>query len=148
MSLVRLIYGSELAVGHGPNDISDILMESRDYNPSHDISGLLCYDMRYFLQWLEGERSAVNSLYARILKDPRHTGAEIIEYADIDSRTFGDWSMAVVSTREAAADIVRKYCPQGNFDPFELSGYGARQLMIELAEDRREFLSQEIARVN
>ncbi len=150
MKMVRLIYFSQLATGYGPNDINDILLESRAYNPQHGISGVLCYDIRWFLQWLEGERSAVNRLYARILKDPRHTGAEIIEYSDIESRLFGDWSMAaaVIGKRESALKIVEKYCGGSYFSPMVLDGEGAMNLMIDVAEDRKEFLAQEISIVD
>lgn len=145
MGLVRLVYASALSENCGVTDLGNILREARDRNREIGLTGLLCYDLRYFLQWLEGPRRAVNSLYAAILKDPRHTGALLIEYAEADCREFTDWAMGVVSARDSARELLFKYCPSGEFEPFELTATAAKALMIELARERRQFLSKTVA---
>jgi hypothetical protein len=46
------------------------------------------------MQILEGEETAVDETYGRILKDPLHTDLMLLECAPIKTRSFGRWSMA------------------------------------------------------
>ena len=57
--LVRLLYASR-AVDPSPDVIEDILAQSRQFNPSCGITGILCYGGGIFLQALEGGRMAVS----------------------------------------------------------------------------------------
>ena len=59
--LVRLLYASR-AVDPSPDVIEDILAQSRQFNPSCGITGILCYGGGIFLQALEGGRMAVSDL--------------------------------------------------------------------------------------
>ena len=69
--LVRLLYASR-AVDTRAETIESILAQSRQFNPSSGITGILCYGGGIFLQAIEGGRSAVSDLYAHIQKDVRH----------------------------------------------------------------------------
>ena len=68
---------------------------------------------------LEGERSAVNRLYARILADPRHTDIEMLYLEEITQRRYPDWSMALVNLSDRDP-MVQMQHPE--FDPFSASG--------------------------
>ncbi len=46
-----------------------------------------------FLQALEGQEDAINGMYRKIERDPRHQGIVVIERSPIESRCFPMWSM-------------------------------------------------------
>ena len=67
--LVSLLYVSR-AVGPQTTSVtSSILSTARGSNPVHGITGALFQGQGLYLQVIEGERSAVNRLYACILGD-------------------------------------------------------------------------------
>lgn len=74
--------------------IEDILMKSREYNSKQKVSGVLLYRGGLFLQLLEGSQEAVETLYRKIEKDPRH--GNVIQLFSVvnNERLFEDWSMA------------------------------------------------------
>jgi hypothetical protein len=57
--LVRLLYASR-TVDPRPETIESILAQSRQYNPTSGITGILCYGGGIFLQAIEGGRIAVH----------------------------------------------------------------------------------------
>jgi len=75
-------------------DIEDILGISRTHNAEHAISGMLLYHDGRFTQVIEGSRSDILDLKARILADPRHTDVTTLYEGEEPERTFAQWSMA------------------------------------------------------
>ena len=67
--LVRLLYASRV-VDSSPETIDSILTQSRQFNPTCGITGILCYGGGIFLQAIEGGRNQVNAWYSHIVKDP------------------------------------------------------------------------------
>ena len=143
MQMVRLIYTSQMAEGCDVSAIHRIADSSRANNEECGITGVLCYDPGYFLQWIEGPRDAVNQLYGRIVNDPRHISATLLEYAEVDERCFTTWSMACVSMRDVGTDTLRKYSARGAFDPFSMSTGSARGFLRELAINPHALLTAE-----
>lgn len=100
MSVSYIIYVSEAARDLGPDDIESILAESRGYNPSKDITGVLLFAegsgrcRGSFMQLLEGDPEALEHLRQRIFADPRHHTKVVIERGEKPARDFADWSMA------------------------------------------------------
>ena len=126
---VRALYVSR-AVGPQTTTVTgSILLTAQAYNQTHGISGVLCQGQGLYLQVLEGERSAVNRLYARIVADARHNDVELLHYEEITVRRFAKWSMAFVdiSTRDP---MVKMGHPE--FDPYSASGALVMQLVDEL----------------
>lgn len=142
MSMVRLIYVSELSRSIKRADLEQILKVSRKNNPKRGITGILCYDPRYFLQWIEGPREAVNDLYVILCKDPRHKRITILEYSEILAREFGQWSMAYFSTFDTDEKILKKYSESAVFNPFELGAEAARLFLIEIGHQRQSTLEE------
>lgn len=140
MRLVRLIYASKLSEKTPPEEIEEILATARERNAAQGISGILCFDTEFFLQTLEGPRGAVNLLYKDILSDPRHTDAILIDYREVPHREFGRWNMAYVTTVKAHQDIVFKYSPLREFDPYVLPGDAALAFLKEMAQAQRAHL--------
>lgn len=91
--LVRLVYYSVATRDMSLLDIQSILEVARAHNRSINVCGMLCYEQKYFLQVLEGDREDVNELYLEIADDPRHDQVVIISYDVITAPLFPDWNM-------------------------------------------------------
>ena len=100
--LVRLLYASR-AVDTGAGAIETILAQSRQYNPTCGITGILCYGGGIFLQAIEGGRMAVNELYGHIQKDPRHTQVTVVHQGPLDKRRFWNFSLGYTSAEDIEA---------------------------------------------
>ena len=75
-------------------DPETILTTSRRNNTRDNVSGLLFFNGKRFLQALEGDDAAVDATYARIQKDPRHYALVILSMREVVTREFGRWTMA------------------------------------------------------
>ena len=71
-------------------DVRGIEEVAASLNPAVGITGILCYGGGQFLQALEGEREAVNTLYHHIETDPRHASCSLMLVEDIATRDFGE----------------------------------------------------------
>jgi hypothetical protein len=103
-SLIHCIYASRAAPGFDEGDLPELLTAARAANATRGISGMLLYVERNFFQVLEGEPDAVDAVFERICRDPRHTRVTRIIHEPIADRDFGDWTMgyASLSIRELA----------------------------------------------
>ena len=129
--LVRLLYASR-AIDPRNDAIENILAQSRQYNPSCGITGILCYGGGIFLQAIEGGRTAVSELYGHIQKDPRHKDVVLLHYEVITERRFGGWSMGQVNMSKINASILLKYAERPELDPYSVSGKVSLALLEEL----------------
>jgi hypothetical protein len=129
--LVRLLYASR-AIDPRNDAIENILAQSRQYNPSCGITGILCYGGGIFLQAIEGGRTAVSELYGHIQKDPRHKDVVLLHYEEITERRFGGWSMGQVNMSKINASILLKYAERPELDPYSVSGKVSLALLEEL----------------
>lgn len=91
--MYRTVYVSSASRGSEEKDIRQILEQSHRNNAALGVTGALLFHDGNFLQILEGERDAVEALYARIGRDPRHRGMlRLLGYA-CDTRLFAQWTM-------------------------------------------------------
>ncbi len=134
MRLIQLVYSSRLVPGTAGTELTSIVDVSRRNNARAGVTGALCFSVDYFLQCLEGERNAVNATYNRILRDPRHSDAVILRYAEITTRDFSDWSMGYVSSAILRGDTVLRYAANDVFQPAQLSSDGSIALLRELRD--------------
>jgi hypothetical protein len=129
--LVRLLYvsrsSSELA-----DDIESIVASSRKNNPPVGITGILCHGGGIYLQAIEGSRDTVNTLFCKIMRDPRHHDVELLHYEEITERRFGGWTMGQVNLAKVNASIVLKYSARPELDPYSVSGKVSLALLEEL----------------
>jgi hypothetical protein len=129
--LVRLLYASR-TVDASPETINSILVQSRQFNPSCGITGILCYGGGIFLQAIEGGRAAVSDLYSHIQRDARHTDVVLLHYEEISERRFGGWTMGQVDTSRVNTNILLKYAERAELDPYSVSGKVSLALLEEL----------------
>ena len=129
--LVRLLYASR-AVDPSADAIEAILTQSRQYNPTCGITGILCYGGGIFLQAIEGGRMAVSELYGHIQKDVRHKDVVLLHFEEISERRFGGWTMGQVNMSKINTSILLKYSERAELDPYAVSGRVSLSLLEEL----------------
>jgi len=129
--LVRLLYASR-AIDTSPSAIDAILSQSRQYNPSSGITGILCYGGGIFLQAIEGGRAAISELYGHIQRDARHKDVELLQYEEISERRFAGWTMGAVNISKINASILLKYAEKPELNPYTVSGKVSLALLEEL----------------
>lgn len=134
MYLVRLIYASKATDRVTQEDIQQIVASAKANNSRSELSGLLCFNRKYFLQVLEGSRSAVNATYRHIMKDPRHTDVMLISYDEISKREFEQWHMGYVPEAGINSEISLRYSGHRDFAPFEMKGDSCLGMMLELRQ--------------
>ena len=88
MKTYRIIYASTAARPFGPAEFERLLLQSRIYNFSENIGGVLLQAEPQFLQVLEGPEQAVAELYSRIAADPRHRAVRTLEAAPVQGPLF------------------------------------------------------------
>ncbi|MCL9781958.1 BLUF domain-containing protein [Vibrio sp. S4M6] len=135
MLLVQLIYVSSIAERLSEASINQIIESAKKNNAEKDITGLLCFNRKYFLQCLEGSRARVNEVYHKILNDKRHNKIILLDYKEISHRTFSSWSMGYVGDTTINAVTNKMYSISSEFDPYGISGESAYLLLKHLSEN-------------
>lgn len=132
--LARLIYASEAAASLTPDSVQALLAHARRNNRLRDITGVLAFDSRYFLQAIEGGRQPLSDLYARLVQDPRHQRLMIISFEAVLRRSFSSWTMGFAGADASRRGLYLLHGASGQFEPHSLSGPAALALLSELAE--------------
>ena len=117
-----------------------ILRSAQAHNAANGITGVLCQGQGIYLQVLEGERSQIDALYARIVLDKRHHKVTLRQQTDISQRRYGKWAMAhidlahVTSSAQPTSDGSTKAHPAQalGFDPYTASGEQVMATMDQL----------------
>jgi hypothetical protein len=130
--LVRLLYASRANAPLTQALIDSILEQSRRNNPSHGVTGVLCFSDEVFIQILEGGRNEVCELYNAIARDPRHAMVRLLVYEEIAERRFGGWTMGQVNIKKISPSLLLKYGEKAVLDPFGCSGHASLALLDEL----------------
>ncbi|MFA0016056.1 BLUF domain-containing protein [Vibrio lentus] len=135
MLLTRLIYVSTLCESCDATALDDILKISHDRNKESHLTGLLSHNDKYFLQCIEGSRTAVNHTYNHILNDQRHKKVMILYFKEIDYREFGDWSMGDIPQSSLTELVNLQFSTSDQFNPYEMSGESAYRMLLELKQN-------------
>ena len=92
-TLYRLVYTSFRKPACDENEIQNILASCKKNNPGREITGVLLHSDKRFIQYMEGDKEEVLSLYELIKDDPRHTSVNQRDFGPIDERIFPSWEM-------------------------------------------------------
>jgi hypothetical protein len=130
--LVRLLYASRAAAAVTHEIIESILHSSREHNPALGVTGVLCHGGDVYMQVLEGGRAAVNGLYNKIVRDPRHKEVMLLYYVEVSERHFAGWTMGQVNLSKINPSMLLKYSDKPVLDPFETPGRASMALLEEL----------------
>ena len=116
--LVRTLYISRSAGPQTSTMTGSILKTALRFNKVNQITGVLCQGTGFFIQMLEGERSIINQLYSRIIRDSRHKDVEMVSMQEISQRKFSHWSMALIDLSDSDPMVMMQH-PE--FDPYSAS---------------------------
>jgi len=100
--LDRLIYASQAVGSPDEAGLVELLAVSRDRNASADVTGMLVYAERSFMQMIEGPADAITDTYGRIVNDDRHEAVRLLLHDDVDQRLFPAWTMGFYQPDAAA----------------------------------------------
>ncbi|NVK56526.1 MAG: BLUF domain-containing protein [Alteromonadaceae bacterium] len=134
MYLTRLIYTSTISASFSADDIEDILTTARKNNSKNNVTGMLCFNKKYFLQCLEGSRTAVNNTYHHILNDQRHTNIIMLDYKEITTRDYTGWAMGYMPESNLTTAFTLKYSGVSSFNPYDMLGESAHQMLLAMKE--------------
>lgn len=118
--LIRMIYVSTatnpVITNEGVQvDIGRILLQARKNNPPKKVGGVLYFSNNYFFQCLEGEQDEVNTVFQKIITDPRHSNVQTVSVKHIEERMFATWSMKYVALEDNVSEMLKA----SGFDSFE-----------------------------
>ena len=130
--MIRLVYFSRTLRDMSLDDIQSILNTARENNANLDVCGMLCYESRWFLQVLEGERNTVCELFLDIADDPRHDEIEIVSFDYIEAPAFADWRMGYAAESSTFSAALAE-CGVSEFEPPALSAEVSLQLLTHLS---------------
>jgi hypothetical protein len=92
--LTQLVYVSNRSKFCTAKDIEQILESSVRNNQKKNITGVLLYSDKKFLQCIEGNYEDLKNLYDKIKQDKRHYNPIMIAFVPIRERLFPVWQMA------------------------------------------------------
>jgi len=100
----QIVYTSSAKQEFSAADLKKLLVAARMRNKAVGVTGMLVFHDGAFLQALEGEKRAVNEIFARIQDDPRHGDLVVLHRGPgPEQRVFGEWSMGFADFSGAAA---------------------------------------------
>lgn len=124
--MLRIIYVSNATEHFSSSSLAELLKLAQKNNASLDISGVLAFHDRAFLQVLEGPSAAVEDVFHRIEVDPRHHHIILLERAPISARAFARWAMGWVEH----ANLLRTGFDLGTVDPNAPSAGMIRAMLL------------------
>jgi len=135
MPLHHIIYQSTATQPFADDDLRALLADARRFNAAQHITGVLLYHDGQFLQVLEGNEAALQSLYAAIKADSRHTHLVKLADAPLVQRNFGEWSMAFRPVQPQAFGTLAGYLnPDYLAQPAPAAGPHAAALLAQIIE--------------
>lgn len=103
MQLSQLIYLSEARYSMTTEMLEKITSQASQRNSAVEITGILFYANRHFLQVLEGPITPVTGLFESIRLDPRHRKVQLLGCYPIRERRFASWDMHLLNLEETSA---------------------------------------------
>lgn len=103
------------APGLSNAEVDELSASSSKNNAARSVTGFLLYNGRNFLQLLEGDKSALDDLMAKIEKDPRHDGFSILYQGEASDRSCPQWGMKWVRIAESVdtrRELLERDLPQ------------------------------------
>jgi hypothetical protein len=132
--MIQLAYVSTATQLMSNEDLKRLLEQSREFNAENDVTGMLLYKDRSFLQVLEGSEDVLIPLYDRIRRDSRHEKVKTLFMTDVPRRDFSDWSMGFKNLDGSDLSKLPGYCD------FMEEGETARAMFEDLTRARKLLL--------
>jgi hypothetical protein len=127
----QLIYTSRVAPDLQDEDalLRSILEVSVRNNAAVAVTGMLLRHKNHFIQALEGPACAVELIYRKVRRDPRHHELVLLQDATRQRRSFAAWSMCGYNLGPADNEILDVLALRRGFDPQQISGAAALTLL-------------------
>lgn len=107
MDLSFLIYHSRALLPAKPEFHNSILAASLSNNERLGVTGFLHREDQNFVQYLEGDRAALDELVSLIRSDPRHTDFTVVAEGQLPVRQLPEWQMGFVDGEQLSlVDLV------------------------------------------
>ncbi len=119
-------------------ELDNVLAQARTNNAALGLTGMLLFHEGTFFQVLEGDRSVVEALYAKIARDVRHCRVTRLIIEPIEKRAFAQWTMgfsAITSTELAQIPGLNDFFSKGE-SFMSLSEGRAKSLLLAFKEGR------------
>lgn len=135
--LSRLSYASKAtfkpfnAVDGVDANVANILSTARRENRKNNLVGALYYGNGCFFQCLEGQKSDIDALYAKLEKDPRHTDLKVLSIEPIQQVGFVSWEMKYAQIDHEVRAFLKNH-QLGKFDPYRFSPEMTAELVAVL----------------
>lgn len=97
-------------------DLISLMEQSRFYNTTAGLTGILLINRGSIVQVLEGEQEIVNGLFKRINEDQRHTDVIKIVDCPIKERSFAGWSMGCKSITDHQLALIKTIVDLGRIE--------------------------------
>ncbi len=89
----QLVYRRNVALPLGDDDLNLLLLEAKNLNSKHMVTGVLICIKDNFIQLVEGISNDIEDLKKNIEDDKRSSNLFILSDVHVQSRLFPDWSM-------------------------------------------------------
>ena len=136
--IYQLVYVSRACTEMDTDTLDELLRLARLNNSKRDITGMLLYHDGSFIQVLEGEKSAVEKLFAAISDDPRHENANVVLRTEVEDRTFDQWSMGYkrASTLDDVPEGFHFFLQSGRAPQSDAGQEAAKKALLAFKEGR------------
>jgi Sensors of blue-light using FAD len=124
--IFQLIYFSHRAPDSSLSAIEVICERAFLRNRQDDVTGLLLYNDRLFLQFIEGPRDAVIACYGRIRHDERHYSPNVIWEHESETRLFIDG--AAMRIEEGDYERFASIVALSELENTDIAQFGAAQV--------------------
>ena len=106
-SIYQLLYLSSAKPELTEEALLNILSESQQRNAAINITGLLLHSDGNIIQVIEGEKDAVETLFAKIQKDSRHHHLIVLSRKMVSKRDFPEYKMGFkrASSQQLAKEL-------------------------------------------
>lgn len=134
--MYRIIYKSRSVKPLDWDIVKGITSVSEKNNEACSVTGVLLASRTHFLQALEGNFEAVNSVFRRIARDERHNELSIVAFSIIDARLFGGWGMRGIGAfdfnLQIETELKRKYGEEEGGIHFPLEEWQALAMINDI----------------
>jgi hypothetical protein len=106
--LDQIAYCCLVSPGALASGLADLVVQANQQGSEPAISGLLMWDGRLMLHWMEGARDALDLMWDQVQNDPRqHCLVPLLHRRGVSKRLFSNWQMQP-SSRNEMMSIVRE----------------------------------------
>lgn len=139
----RATFPSRSAHGGIEPQVARILVQSRLNNPKRGLVGALYFGDGHFFQVLEGAGTEIDGLLARLARDPRHDGFQVLTRRPLAQRGFRHWSMKYVALADDVQALLRRHGLR-RFEPASFSPVVVEELVALLQQGKAFSARQQV----